>query len=155
MDVLREQLAKSLQGGQAFVSFKKALDGVIPEVFNKKPSKGLHTIYQELEHMRIAQEDLLYYALLDEWDSPPWPEGFWPKDGYVASQGDWDKTVEGFFGDLEKALKLVENPEIDLFSLIPGSEYTYLREIIIIIEHNAYHLGKIVDIRKALGDWKS
>ena len=155
MDVLREQLAKSLTGGQAFVSFKKALDGISVEVCNKKTGKHLHTIYQELEHMRIAQEDLLYYALLDEWESPSFPDGLWPKDGYVATQEEWDKSVKGFFSDLNKAVELVENSEIDLLSLIPRSEYTYLREIIIIVEHNAYHLGKIVDIRKALGDWKS
>ncbi len=66
----------------------------------------------------------------------------------------WDETVEGFFSDLNKAVRLVENTEIDLLSLVPRSKLTYLREIMIIIEHNAYHLGKIVDIRKAHGNWK-
>lgn len=154
MDALREQLSKSLRGGQAFVPHKKALAGIKPEIFNKKTNQSLHTIYQELEHMRIAQEDLLYYALLDEWESPSFPDGLWQKDGYIATQEEWDKAVNAFFSDLEKTVELVENLEIDILSLIPRSEYTYLREIVIIIEHNAYHLGKIVDIRKALGDWK-
>ena len=154
MDALREQLSKSLVGGQAFVPLKKALADISPDIFNKVPAKGLHSIYQELEHMRRAQEDLLYYALLDEWESPDWPEGFWPKDGYVATQEEWDNSVDGFFSDMEKAVELVNNTDIDLVGLIPRSEYTYLREIVVIIEHNAYHLGKIVDIRKALGDWK-
>jgi hypothetical protein len=91
----------------------------------------------------------------DEWDSPDWPEGFWPKPSEEINEKDWKASVEGFFSDLAKAIELVNNPEIDLLSIIPGStEYTYLREIVIIIEHNAYHLGKIMDIRKALGNWK-
>ena len=155
MQPLRDQLSKSLKGGQAFVTHKKALEGIKTENRNKKTSEHLHTIYQELEHMRIAQEDLLYYAIEDTWDSPPWPEGFWPKPGVEATEAMWKKSVEGFFSDIEKAVELVKDEKIDLLSIIPGSEeYTYLREIVIIIEHNAYHLGKIVDIRKALGNWK-
>ena len=155
MDALREQLSKSLWGGQAFVPYKKALEGIKPELRNKKPNEKLHSIYQELEHMRRAQEDLLYYAIDDDWESPDWPEGFWPDPDKELTEKEWKNTVDGFFKDLKKATKLVENPEIDLLAVIPGSdEYTYLREIIIIIEHNAYHVGKIMDIRKALGNWK-
>jgi hypothetical protein len=154
MDALSDQLSKSLTGGQAFVHHRKALTAIKPQFRNKKPNEHLHTIYQELEHMRIAQQDLLYYAIEDEWDSPDWPDGFWPKPGIEVTDAMWNASVEGFFNDLEKAVGLVNNPNIDLQSIIPGSiEYTYLREIIIIIEHNAYHLGKIVDIRKAFGDW--
>ena len=73
----------------------------------------------------------------------------------MATDEEWNGTVEKFFGDLDKAVELVMDPEIDLLSLVPGSiAYTYLREITVIIEHNAYHLGKILDIRKALGNWK-
>jgi hypothetical protein len=153
--VLREHLVKSLRGGQAFASFEKALSGVTPEFINMRPSGTLHSVYEELEHMRIAQQDLLYYAFDEGWDPRPWPEGFWPVPGFEASWGDWEAAVRGFMGDLGKAVELVENPEIGLLSVIPGSvnEFTYLREITIIIEHNAYHLGKIVDIRKVLGDW--
>lgn len=155
MQPLRDQLAKSLKGGQAFVPYEKALEGIKPENRGKKTNEHLHTIYQELEHMRIAQQDLLYYAILDKWESPPWPEGFWPKPDVEVTEEMWKKSVDGFFSDQEKAVELVNNEDIDLLSIIPGSdEYTYLREIVIIIEHNAYHLGKILDIRKSLGDWK-
>ena len=154
MDALRDQLTKSLGGGQAFVPYKKALEGIKPELRNKRPNERLHSIYQELEHMRLAQQDLLYYAIDDDWESPDWPEGFWPDPDKELTDAEWKKTVDGFFSDLEKAVKLVNDPKIDLQSIIPGSdEYTYLREIIIIIEHNAYHLGKLMDIRKALGNW--
>lgn len=155
MDALRKQLTKSLGGGQAFLSFKKALEGITPELRDKKPNENLHSIYQELEHMRLAQQDLLYYAIDDEWESPEWPEGFWPDPEKKLTEKEWKKTVDGFFSDLEKAVKLANDREIDLFEIISGSdEYTYLRELGVIIEHNAYHLGKIMDIRKALGNWK-
>jgi hypothetical protein len=90
------------------------------------------------------------------WEPRQWPEGFWPEPGHEASDEEWDVTVNGFMSDLEKAVELVKDPDIDLLSIIPGSvnEFTFLREITIIIEHNAYHLGKIIDIRKALGNWK-
>jgi len=155
MDVLREHLVRSLRGGQAFVSFEKALSKAKPDLINARPNGALHSIYEELEHMRLAQRDLLYYAFEEGWEPRQWPEGFWPVPGFEASVEDWEEALKGFMGDLGKAVGLVENPEIDLLSVIPGSvnEFTYLREITIIIEHNAYHLGKIVDIRKALGDW--
>ncbi len=155
MDVLRERLVRSLMGGQAFVSFEQALSGVKPEVINVRSGEALHSVYEELEHMRIAQQDLLYYCFEEGWEPRPWPEGFWPAPGFQASVEDWEAAVEGFLEDLGKAVELVEDPEMDPLSVIPGSvnEFTYLREITIIIEHNAYHLGKIVDIRKALGDW--
>ena len=155
MDALREQLTKSLGGGQAFLPYRRALEGIKPEFRNRKPNENLHSIYQELEHMRLAQQDLLYYAIEEKWESPDWPEGFWPDPDMELTEMEWEKTVDGFFSDLVKAVKLVNDPQIDLLSIIPGSdEYTYLREIVIIIEHNAYHLGKIMDIRKALGNWK-
>lgn len=155
MEALREQLVKSLKGGQAFVSFEKALEGIRPELRDVRPNEKLHSIYEELEHMRIAQQDLLYYALEPDWESPEWPAGFWPQPNKKVSKEEWNKTVNGFFKDQKKAIKMVKDQNIDLLSIIPGStEYTYLREVVIIIEHNAYHLGKILDIRKALGNWK-
>jgi len=136
------------------VSYEKALDGVNTELRSVRPNEALHSIYEELYHMAVAQEDLLYYALMDVWDSPEWPGGFWPEPGREATDEEWNEAVK-FLGDLDKAVELVMDPGIDLLALVPGSTaYTYLREITVIIEHNAYHLGKILDIRKALGDWK-
>ena len=155
MEVLREQLVKALRGGQAFCSYEKGLKGIKPELRGVRPNERLHSIYEELEHMRLAQQDLLYYALEADWESPEWPEGFWPKPNQKISSEEWNKTVKGFFSDQKRAVDMVSDPKINLLSIIPGStEYTYLREIIVIIEHNAYHFGKILDIRKALGNWK-
>ena len=137
------------------MSYKKALEGIRPELRGVRPDDSLHSIYEELEHMRICQEDLLYYALDPDWESPEWPNGLWPTPSQEVSDEEWDKTVNGFFRDMDRAVEMVNDQDIDLLSIIPGSdEYTYLREVVIIIEHNAYHLGKILDIRKALGNWR-
>ena len=152
MDILREHLSKSLRGGQAFVSYKRALEGIRPECRGVRSDERLHSIYEELEHMRRAQEDLLYYAIDDDWESPEWPSGFWPEHS-DPTEAEWNQTVEGFFKDLKRSVQMVEDSSIDLLSQIPGSDYTYLREATIIIEHNAYHLGKIMDIRKVLDNW--
>jgi hypothetical protein len=154
MDALRDHLVKSLKGGQAFVPFNKALAGIRPELRNVRPNKELHSIYEELEHMRSAQKDLLDFALDPDWKPPKWPEDFWPQPGRELSDEEWDKTFNGFFKELDRAIRLVKDPKIDLLSDVPQTENTYLREIMLIIEHNAYHLGKILDIRKALGNWK-
>jgi len=154
MDALGDHLVKSLKGGQAFVPFNKALAGIRPELRNVRPNKELHSIYEELEHMRSAQKDLLDFALDPDWRPPKWPEDFWPQPGRELSDEEWDKTFNGFFKELDRAIRLVKDPKIDLLSDVPQTENTYLREIMLIIEHNAYHLGKILDIRKALGNWK-
>jgi hypothetical protein len=145
---------KSLRGGQAFVSFKDALDGVKPELRNVRPRKELHSIYEELEHMRLAQKDLIDFALDPDWKPPSWPEGFWPEPDKKLTDEDWNKTLTGFTNDLNRAINLTKDKSIDLFSYVPMTENTFLRELMIIVEHNAYHLGKILDIRKALGNWK-
>ena len=154
MDPLKEHLVNSLKGGQAFVPYKKALEGIKPELRSVRPREELHSIYEELEHMRLAQKDLLDFALDPDWKPHNWPEGFWPKSKHIASEEEWNKTLSGFIGDLKRAIKFAKDPNLDLLSNVPQTENTYLREIILIIEHNAYHLGKIMDIRKALGNWK-
>jgi hypothetical protein len=153
MNELREHLVKSLKGGQAFVAYKKALEGIKPELRSIKPRKELHSIYEELEHMRLAQKDLLDFALNPMWKAKEWPQGFWPQSNYTPSDDEWNKTLNGFLNDLNRVIKLAKDPKIDLLALVPETENTFLREVMIIIEHNSYHLGKILDIRKALGNW--
>lgn len=154
MNVLREHLVKSLKGGQAFVPYKKALDGIKPGLRHKRSSNELHSIWEELEHIRLAQEDIIKYMLEPDYKSPKWPEGYWPPGAEELTDDQWEKTYNGFLNDLNKAVELVNDTEIDLLSIIPHTtSHTYLREFNIIIEHNAYHIGKIVDIRKALGNW--
>ena len=152
--VLREHLVKLLEGGQAFVTFDKAIKDVKPEFRNKKPSGEIHSVWENLEHMRIAQEDILKYTIDLGWESPDWPENYWPKNTGPIDNNIWTNSVSSFIKDRREVIKLVMNEKIDLTSIIPHTkEHTYLREILLVADHNAYHLGQIVIVRKLLNDW--
>ena len=151
---LRKNLVELLRGGSAHVSIKKALDEINPEIRNFRGTPNIHSIYEELEHMRIAQEDILKFTLVKDWKSPEWPDGYWPDDNDSMNDSLWENSYMGFFSDLESMIDLVNDESIDLTQEIPhGNGRTYLREILLVADHNAYHIGKIVDIRKILGDW--
>jgi len=151
---LRNNLLEFLTKGPAHITCNSALSGIKPEIRNIKPEKGVHSIWEELEHMRIAQEDIIKYTLDESWNSPPWPEGYWPEEGIQLNEDMWQSTIKRFTSDLAQVVEIVKNTAIDLNEKIPhGQGHTYLREILMIIDHNAYHLGQIVLIRKLLGDW--
>ena len=152
--ILRDNIVQLLKGGQAFVTFEQALKNVKPELRNKRPSKEIHSIWENLEHMRIAQEDILKYTIDPKWVSPDWPKDYWPKETDAIKNKDWTDSINSFLKDLGEVIKLVENERIDLTSVIPHTkEHTYLREILLVADHNAYHLGQIVTVRKLLNDW--
>ncbi len=152
--VFRESVAALLRGKGAHASAENALADVAPELRNKRPTEGVHSVWEELEHMRIAQEDILQYSLDPEWKSPGWPAGYWPADPQSMTEEMWDSTVKGFFADLEKAVNLALDESVDLTAKIAhGKEHTYLRELLLIADHNAYHLGQVVQTRKLLRDW--
>lgn len=151
---LRENLVEVLRGGHAHTTTEKALADVKPELRNKRPADGLHSVWEELEHMRRAQEDILRYTLDPSWESPEFPEGYWPRKTDSVTDEMWAASVEGFFADLEELIRLAENTEIDLTAKIPhGEGRTYLRQILLTADHNAYHLGQLVQTRKTIGDW--
>jgi uncharacterized damage-inducible protein DinB len=119
-----------------------------------RPASGLHSVWEELEHMRLAQEDILRYTLDASWTSPDFPEGYWPKETDELTEEKWSASVAAFFADLEETIKMVEDSKLDLTAEVPhGEGRTYLRQVLLIADHNAYHLGQIVQTRKALGDW--
>ena len=155
-NVVREHLVKLLRGGQAFTTFETAIENVNPKLRNKRPADNIHSVWENLEHIRIAQEDFLKYSIDPEWKSPDWPEGYWPNDKSEINDGKWNNSIDSFINDREQIIKLVLQENIDLTSKIPHTEvHTYLREILIASEHNAYHLGQILTTRKLLNDWKS
>ena len=152
--ILRQNLVELLQGGQAHATAEQAFDGLKPALRNVRPATGGHSVWEELEHMRLAQEDILRYTLDASWTSPPFPEGYWPKAADQPTEEAWATSVAAFFADLEEVIKLAQDTNVDLTAEIPhGEGHTYLREILLIADHNAYHLGQIVLTRKALGDW--
>lgn len=153
--VFSQHLAGLLRGGQAHATVEQALDGLKPALRTVRPTANGHSIWEELEHMRLAQEDILRYTLDASWVSPPFPEGYWPQAAENLTEEAWAASVAAFFADLEEVIKLAQDANLDLTAEIPHGEngHTYLREILLIADHNAYHLGQIVQTRKALGDW--
>lgn len=152
--ILRKNLIELLRGGQAHVTVEQALNGLDPALRNVRPADGLHSVWEEFEHMRLAQEDILRYTLDASWVSPAFPEGYWPKERDDLTEDAWTASVAAFFADLEAVITLVEDRNLDLTAQIPhGEGRTYLRQVLLVADHNAYHLGQIVSTRKALGNW--
>ena len=148
---LREQLLNLLRGGGAHIHFEEAVKGFPAELINKKAEGVPYTPWHLLEHMRIAQWDILEFSRSASHVSPRWPEGYWPDKGGEASADDWQRSVEAFRADLGAIEELVEDPSTDLYARIPhGEGQTILREVLLVADHNAYHLGALVTLRRAL-----
>src|SRR5207237_7021702 len=120
--ILRQHLVELLQGGHAHISAEKALAEVKPKLRNVRPAAGLHSVWEELEHLRLAQEDILRYTLDAAWRSPAWPEGYWPADPESMTEEAWSKSISGFFADLGEIINLVQDANLDLTARIPPGE---------------------------------
>lgn len=154
-EVVREQLVALLKGAHAHVSVEHAVAGLDPELRAARPSQGVKSVWEELEHMRIAQEDILRYTLEAGWKSPKWPEGYWPPRAEKVDDAQWESSVSRFKADLAAVCRLAGDAKYDLTARIPHGEWrTYLRQILLVADHNAYHAGQIVQVRKALGAWR-
>lgn len=153
--VLRSQLVELLRGGEAHIKAESALANVGSKFRNVRPAPDVHSVWEELEHLRIAQEDILRFSIDASWRSPAWPEGYWPAAAEKVTDQMWQDSVAGFYADLEELITLAQDANLDLTAKIPhGEGQTYLREILLVADHNAYHLGQIVQARKLLGDWQ-
>ena len=152
--VLREHLVYLLKGGGAHVHFMDAVEG-FPEAKRGAFIAELpHTGWQLLEHCRIAQWDILEFSRNPKHVSPGFPEGYWPKTPGPPDAAAWDKSVEAFQRDLDEMTGLVKSLKTDLYAKIPhGDGQTILREVLLLADHTAYHLGQLVDLRRALGAW--
>jgi uncharacterized damage-inducible protein DinB len=152
--VLRKNIIALLEGGQAYVTVKKALAGIKAKNRTVRPRPEVRSVWEQFEHMRLAQEDILRYTLDAKWKSPPFPGGYWPDSTKRLTAAMWSASMKKFFADLKELMDLVKNPRTDLTAEIPhGEGRTYLRQILLAADHNAYHTGQIVAIRKMLGDW--
>jgi|SRR5579864_6928093 len=152
---LRQHVIYLLGGGGAHAKFEDAINDLPPKLRGAKAGNFPHSAWMLLEHMRIAQWDILEFSRNPKYASPDWPSGYWPKGEAPESASAWDKSVEQFRDDLKAMQDLVADPKTDLFSRIPwGDGQTILREALLVADHNAYHLGQIVDLRRLLGAWK-
>ena len=152
---LREHLVSLLTGGNAHTTFEDAVKNMPAELRGKRPKGAEHSPWQLLEYLRIAQWDILEFSRDAKHKSPKWPEEYWPKSPMPPDEKAWDKSVRAFRRDLKTLCALVSDPNTDLYAKIPhGDGQTILREVLLTADHNAYHLGQLVLVRKLLGAWK-
>jgi hypothetical protein len=152
---LRDHLVALLKGGAAHADFEAAIKGLPVELRGKRPKGAEHSPWEILEHLRIAQWDILEFSRNGEHQSPKWPEEYWAEKPAPPNDRAWAKSVRGFREDLEAMCALIANPKTDLFAKIPhGDSQTILREALLAADHNAYHLGQLVLTRRLLGAWK-
>lgn len=153
---LREHLLYLLSGGGAHVDFESAVKGVPPALRGKRPGNASHSLWGILEHLRIAQWDILDFSRNPRYEALKWPDEYWPETDTPPDDRAWNQSIKKFRADLEEMKKLVANPKTDLYAKIPhGEGQTILREALLIADHNAYHLGEFVLIRRLLGNWSS
>jgi hypothetical protein len=155
-DALRQHLLDLLRGRNAHADFDTVMADFPSRMRGVKPPGAPHTGWQLLEHMRIAQSDILEFSRDAKHKSPPWPEGYWPKTEAPPSAASWNNSLRSFRADLKAMAKLVGDKKTDLFARIPhGGGQTILREALLIADHNSYHLGQLVLLRRLLGAWKA
>jgi hypothetical protein len=152
--LLRDHVLYLLRGGGAHLNFDKAVAGLPAKLRGAKPAGVPHTPWRLVEHMRLAQWDILEFSRTPRHISPEFPEGYWPKGDAPPSSKAWDASIKAFRKDLKGMEKLVDDPKTDLFARIPhGDGQTILREALLVADHNAYHLGQLIVIRRLLGAW--
>lgn len=152
---LRKHLHELLQGGSAHVKFDEVAADFPADLRGKKPSGQPHTPWRLLEHLRITQWDIVEFSRNPKHVSPEWPERYWPSSDAPPNPAAWSKSVKAFHADLGAMQKLVEDPQADLFKPFPwGDGQTLLRESLLLADHNAYHLGELLMLRRLLGAWQ-
>lgn len=152
---LREHLVELLRGGSAHAKFDDAIADWPEQLRGKRVAGFPHTAWQLLEHMRIAQNDILDFSHNSEYKELSFPDEYWPKQDAPARPESWEESVAQFQRDLKAMENLVLDPRIDLYARIPwGSGQTILREALLVADHNAYHVGQLVALRRALGAWQ-
>lgn len=151
---LRTHLRKLLDWEDAHVSFDTAVEGLAPALRGVVP-KGLpHSVWQLVEHLRLTQGDILQFCRNPAYVEPS-PEDYWPRSAAPSSDAAWKASIEAFRHDRAELQKLASDTAVDLFARIPhGTGQTYLRELLLVADHNAYHVAQVVAVRRSLGIWK-
>lgn len=149
---LRDHLLYLLKGGGAHAGFDDAIGDWPVQLAGAKVANYPHSAWALLEHLRLAQRDILEFSRSRKHVSPKWPEGYWPASDAPVSEGEWKESVAAFKKDLREIQALVANRQTDLYAKIPwGDGQTILREALLVADHNAYHIGQLVMLRKAIG----
>ena len=150
----RKQIVQLLGGKGAHVSFDEAVEGLPVGLRGVKPPGQPHTAWRLVEHLRIAQWDILEFCRNPKHQSPKWPDGHWPESDAPPRPRDWKASIRHFRADLKAMQDLVTDPDNDLLAPIPhGQGQTLLREAVLVIDHNSYHIAQLVMLRRMLGAW--
>jgi hypothetical protein len=151
---LRAQLVKFLDWREAHADFDTAVDGIPPNARGAVAPGLPHSPWQLVEHLRIAQHDILDFCINPHYEEMSWPDDYWPASPEPPTAAAWDDGIAGYKRDLAEMQRLVRDEAIDLFAKIPhGSGQTYIREILLVVDHASYHIGQIVLVRRLLGIW--
>jgi uncharacterized damage-inducible protein DinB len=152
---LREHLVKLLKGADAHADFEQAIADFPAELRGKTPKGAEHSPWELLEHLRMAQQDILEFSTNPAYKEKEWPKEYWPAQDAPPDPKAWDRSIHAYCENLKALCDLVEDEKTDLFAKIPhGNGQTILREILVVADHNSYHLGQLVLLRRLLGAWK-
>lgn len=150
------ELESLLNGGNAHADFDQAVKGVKHEILGKVPKGSAYSIWQLAEHIRIAQWDILEFSKNQDHKSPGWPEGYWPKDPEPPDSQAWKKTLDSIQADRKAFIALLHKAGTEIYKPFShGEGQSLFREALVIADHNAYHTGEIILLRRILGDWHS
>jgi len=151
---IRTIIARLLDWEDAHASFDKVVSGLSPKLRGQVPAGLPYSVWQLLEHLRITQQDILDFCVNASYTERDWPDDYWPQTKAPASDSAWDESVESFRKDREALKRLAVDESVDLMAVVPaGEDQTYLRELLLVADHTAYHLGEMVVVRRALGAW--
>ena len=146
----REALVRALTGGRAHTSLVEALRKFPRSLCARKPRGAPHTPWELLEHLRIAQRDILDFSRDPEHTSPAWPAGFWPPSATPPDARAWARSVKALQADLRTLVAIARDPKIDLAATIPGTTTTWLAQLLLVASHGSYHLGQLLFLRRTL-----
>ena len=151
---IREQIARLLDWKEAHAGFEAAVSDLAPELQGQRPAGAPYSPWQLLEHLRIAQHDILDFCVNPQYKEMSWPDDYWPRSPEPSSPKAWAESVSQFQRDRAALQRLARDPTIDLEARIPhGTGQTYLRELLLVADHTAYHVGELVLLRRFLGAW--
>jgi hypothetical protein len=152
---LREQLLHLLRGGNAHMTFDEAVADFPMEAINRRPPNVPYTPWHLLEHLRLAQWDILDFIRNPRYQEMKWPDDYWPTPDAEADAAAWERTLAAFRADLNAVEAIASDPQTDLTATIPhGDGQTVLRELLLVADHNAYHIGEFAILRQVMGTWK-
>lgn len=152
--ILREHLLSLLKGGNAHMTLDEAIRNYPVSMINAKFPKGTYSPWHLLEHIKITQNDILDFVRNPKYKEIEWPKEYWPPENKKATEKEWKKTISQFNADLKALQKIVLNPKTNLYTPISwGTGQTILREILLVADHSAYHIGEFAIMRQAMGAW--